>query len=104
MQATEKKRRGLFRTFLSYYHGQMHLFIGDIICALLVALIDLAFPQILRILTKGLFTEGHDAIVQALLAIALGLIAMYAIRFLCRYFVIFWGHVMGARMEMPMSG
>ncbi|MCC6107428.1 MAG: ABC transporter ATP-binding protein/permease [Atopobium sp.] len=90
------------RSFLSYYKGQVHLFVGDIICALLVAGIDLAFPQILRILTKGLFTEGPDAILSALWAIALGLVAMYAVRFACRYFVIFWGHVMGARMESKM--
>ena len=90
------------RSFLSYYEGQVHLFVGDIICALLVAGIDLAFPQILRVLTKGLFTEGPDAILSALWAIALGLVAMYAVRFACRYFVIFWGHVMGARMESKM--
>jgi ATP-binding cassette subfamily B protein len=90
------------RSFLSYYKGQVHLFVGDIICAFLVAGIDLAFPQILRVLTKGLFTEGPDAILSALWAIALGLVAMYAVRFACRYFVIFWGHVMGARMESKM--
>lgn len=101
-KAARPKKRNLMRSFLSYYKGQMHLFVGDIICALLVAGIDLAFPQILRVLTKGLFTEGPDAILSALWAIALGLVAMYAVRFACRYFVIFWGHVMGARMESKM--
>jgi ATP-binding cassette subfamily B protein len=101
-KAARPKKRNLMRSFLSYYKGQVHLFVGDIICALLVAGIDLAFPQILRILTKGLFTEGPDAILSALWAIALGLVAMYAVRFACRYFVIFWGHVMGARMESKM--
>lgn len=101
-KAARPKKRNLLRSFLSYYEGQVHLFVGDIICALLVAGIDLAFPQILRVLTKGLFTEGPDAILSALWAIALGLVAMYAVRFACRYFVIFWGHVMGARMESKM--
>lgn len=101
-EEARKRRRGLWRSFLSYYEGQMHLFVGDIICALLVAAIDLAFPQILRVLTKGLFTQGPDAIMSALGVIALGLVAMYAVRFACRYFVIFWGHVMGARMESKM--
>lgn len=101
-KAARPKKRNLMRSFLSYYEGQVHLFVGDIICALLVAGIDLAFPQILRVLTKGLFTEGPDAILSALWAIALGLVAMYAVRFACRYFVIFWGHVMGARMESKM--
>lgn len=101
-KAARSKKRNLMRSFLSYYKGQVHLFVGDIICALLVAGIDLAFPQILRVLTKGLFTEGPDAILSALWAIALGLVAMYTVRFACRYFVIFWGHVMGARMESKM--
>ena len=92
----------LLRTFLSYYQGQVHLFVGDIICALLVAGIDLAFPQILRGLTKGLFTQGTDAIMGALAFLLVGLVAMYLVRFASRYFVVYWGHVMGARMESRM--
>ncbi len=96
------RRRGLFRTFLSYYQGQVHLFVGDTICALLVAGIDLAFPQILRTLTRGLFAQGADAIMGVLVYLAIGLVAMYLLRFACRYFVVYWGHVMGARMESRM--
>ena len=92
----------MFRRFLTYYKGQLHLFVIDIIAAITVAAVDLAFPQILRGLAGGLFTEGPDAILGVLAYIALGLVAMYALRFVCRYFVIFWGHVMGARMESRM--
>lgn len=92
----------MFRRFLTYYRGQLHLFVIDIVAAVTVAAVDLAFPQILRGLAGGLFTEGPDAILGVLAYIALGLVAMYALRFVCRYFVIFWGHVMGARMESRM--
>ncbi len=92
----------MFKRFLTYYRGQLHLFVIDIIAAVTVAAVDLAFPQILRGLAGGLFTEGPDAILGVLAYIALGLVAMYALRFVCRYFVIFWGHVMGARMESRM--
>ena len=92
----------MFRRFLTYYKGQLHLFVIDIIAAVTVAAVDLAFPQILRGLAGGLFTEGPDAILGVLAYIAVGLVAMYALRFVCRYFVIFWGHVMGARMESRM--
>ena len=92
----------LFSRFLSYYHGQLHLFVIDTLAAITVAAIDLAFPQILRTLTGGLFTEGPSAIMGALVYLAVGLVLMYAVRFACRYFVIFWGHVMGARMESRM--
>ena len=92
----------MFKRFLTYYRGQLHLFVIDIIAAVTVAAVDLAFPQILRGLAGGLFTEGPDAILGVLAYIAIGLVAMYALRFVCRYFVIFWGHVMGARMESRM--
>ena len=100
--STAHRRRGLFSSFLGYYAGQMHLFIADIVCAIVVAGIDLAFPQILRTLTGGLFREGPDAITSALLYLLVGFVVMYAVRFGCRYFVAYWGHVMGARMESRM--
>ena len=92
----------MLKRFLSYYKPQMGLFVADTVCALVLAAIDLAFPIILRNLTGGLFTHGQAAIMQALGMIAVGLVLMYAIRCACRYFVSYWGHVMGARMESKM--
>ena len=101
--ACEKEAgKSLFARFLSYYEGEMHLFVADLVCSLAVAAIDLSFPQILRMVSRGLFREGSDAILAALWMLAAGLVCMYAIRFACRYFVAFWGHVMGARMESRM--
>ncbi|MBF0907550.1 MAG: ABC transporter ATP-binding protein, partial [Atopobium sp.] len=97
-----KHRKSLFASFLSYYAPQKHLFILDTICAIILACIELAFPQILRSLTKGLFVQGKDAILGSLVFIAVGLVVMYFVHFLCRYFVISWGHIMGARMESKM--
>lgn len=92
----------MFKRFLSYYKPQMGLFVADTLCALVLSAIDLAFPIILRNLTGGLFTQGQAAIMQALGMIAVGLVLMYVIRCACRYFVSYWGHVMGARMESKM--
>ena len=92
----------MLKRFLSYYEPQMGLFVADTVCALVLAAIDLAFPIILRNLTGGLFTQGQAAIMLALGMIAVGLVLMYAIRCACRYFVSYWGHVMGARMESKM--
>lgn len=92
----------VFRRFLSYYGPQRHLFWADMLCALVVAGIDLAFPQILRALTNGLFVGPSDRIYAALFILLVGLLAMYAIRYACRYFVCSWGHIMGVRMETRM--
>lgn len=96
------KKSGILRKFLSYYRPQVHLFAMDTIAAIVVAAVDLAFPQILRTLTGGLFTQGESAIKSALVYLGIGLTAMYALRFVCRWFVTGWGHIMGARMESKM--
>lgn len=72
------------------------------ICAAVISLVDLAFPQILRILTKTLFTESSATILQALLPMAVILFVMYLIQTGCKYYVSYQGHMMGARMESDM--
>ena len=96
------RRPGVFKRFLAYYGPQKHLFWADMACALIVAAIDLAFPQILRVLTNGLFVGPAAQIYHALFILLVGLVAMYAIRYFCRYFVCSWGHIMGVRMESRM--
>ena len=97
-----QQRSTMFRRFLAYYRPELGLFLADTAAALAIAAIDLAFPIILRTLAHGLYTEGRDAILSALGFIAAGLVAMYALRFACRYFVSAQGHIMGARMESRM--
>ena len=92
----------MFKRFISYYGPEKGLFIADTVCALTYAGIDLAFPVILRALTGGLFTEGEAGIMDGLLFLGIGLVAMYLVRTACVYFVSAQGHIMGARMESRM--
>lgn len=96
------RRDTMLKRFLAYYGPERGLLIADTLCALAIAGIDLAFPSILRSLTGGLFTQGSRAILASLWMVAVGLIAMYAVRCACRYFVSAQGHIMGARMESRM--
>ena len=96
------KNKSLLNAFLAYYKPHVKLFVADTICALGLAAVDLAFPQILRRLTTGVFTQGPDAIRAAMPYIAVGLIGIYAFRYFCRWFVTSWGHIMGVRMETQM--
>ena len=43
------KNWGLFRIFFSYFKPHMGLFLMDMACAFLIALVDLAFPYVSRI-------------------------------------------------------
>ena len=64
-----------FRRFVRYYHPYRGLFYFDMVCALAVCAIDLAFPQILNLLTKELFLEEPAVILGALWYIGAGLLA-----------------------------
>lgn len=99
---TSARRPGLLATFLAYYRPHLGLFIADTIAAIVLSACDLAFPQILRELTSGLFAGAADVILSALPWVAAGLVALYALRYLCRWFVTSWGHIMGSRMESAM--
>lgn len=88
--------------FLSYYRPHLGLFVADTVCAVLIAAIDLAFPYVLREVTGNLFARHASEVMGVLGYLAIGLVAMYAVRFACKYFVGAWGHIMGARMESTM--
>ena len=92
----------IFKSFVGYYKPYRGLFYFDMFCALVVSIVDLAFPQILNFLTDGLYTQNADVIIRSLWIVAVALIAMYVIRYGCQYFITTWGHVMGARMESDM--
>jgi len=92
----------IFKKFIQYYKPYQLLFYSDIFCALVVSAIDLAFPQILNSLTKGLFTHSPIEILNTIGYVGAGLIVMYLIRYGCQYYITSWGHVMGARMESDM--
>ena len=90
------------KKFIQYYAPYKKVFFLDLICAAVISLVDLAFPQILRTLTKTLFTESSDVILWALLPITLALLVMYMIQTGCKYYVSYQGHMMGAYMERDM--
>lgn len=90
------------KKFVKYYAPYKGVFFLDLLCAAIISFVDLAFPQILRSLTKTLFLKDAAVILQALLPIGAGLLLMYAIQALCKYYVTCQGHMMGARMERDM--
>lgn len=90
------------KRFISYYGPYKKVFFIDLLCAALISLIDLVYPQLLRGLTRTLFTQDGASIASLLLPLALLLLIMYGVQSLCKYYVSYQGHVMGARMEKDM--
>ena len=91
-----------FQHFLSYYKPYRKIFYLDLFCALMISVIDILFPLILDYLSNDFFLRGAKIIQAALPWIALGLLVIYTIRSLCRYYVSAQGHIMGAYMESDM--
>ncbi len=90
------------KNFIRYYGPYKTVFFLDLVCATLISLADLAYPQILRTLTATLFTRDSGTILKALLPIGAGLFVMYLVQSLCKYYVSYQGHMMGANMERDM--
>ncbi len=92
----------LIKKFIPYYKPHIKVFLFDLFCATVLSLIDLAFPQFLRILRSTLFLESPQVILSKLGIIAAALVILYVIRSLCRWYVTYQGHMMGAKMESQM--
>ncbi len=92
----------ILKKFLRYYKPYQAVFWIDMACAMLVSVIDLAFPQLLNYLTRSVFTRSADEVLRILPPLAFGLLLMYLVRFGGRYYITCQGHIMGARMESDM--
>lgn len=90
------------KKFIKYYKPYKAVFFIDLLCATIISAIDLAFPQLLRTLTKTIFAGAPGKIISALIPITIGLLVAYIIQTACRYYVTYAGHMMGARMERDM--
>jgi ATP-binding cassette subfamily B protein len=92
----------LLKKFVPYYKPYIGVFILDLVAASILSLIDLVFPQLLRVLRETLFLDTPEKIVAGVIKLAIGLLIMYTVRSLCKHYVTYQGHMMGARMESGM--
>ena len=88
--------------FLHYYKPYKRLFYTDMVCAVLVSMIDLVFPQALNYLTKNFLVTQTGEFVAIIGYLGAGMLGLYLLRYGCQYYITTWGHVMGARMESDM--
>lgn len=91
-----------FKRFLQYYKPYKAIFFMDLFCALIMCIVDLSFPLILSYCTGQFFLNSSNEILKGIIVLGIGLLVMYVIRALCRYYVSCQGHVMGANMESDM--
>ncbi|MCH4890761.1 ABC transporter ATP-binding protein [Acidaminobacter sp. JC074] len=89
----------MFRKFASYYKPHMRIFIIDLVCAMVVAAVDLIFPAL-----SGMYVDDFipNKNTHMMLVFAGVILAMYLVRVGCNFYINYWGHVMGSRIQYDM--
>ncbi len=99
MNNQPNKRSNRVQAFLRFYRPHWRLFALDMVCALMIALVDLAFPMVTRYaLNTYLPGKLYNAFFLLIGAITLG----YMLRAVMSYIVSYFGHFMGVLMEADM--
>ncbi len=96
MTTEEYRKKKPLAIFLHYFKNHKRLFAVDISCALMIALIDLAFPLVTRASLYDLLPNGKFGVFFSLMAACL---AFYVLRSFLNYIVCYYGHTFGIRVE-----
>lgn len=89
----------MIRKFLSYYRPYRGLFALDMLASLLIALADLFYPLIARNIINDYVPNRNLRLLVIWLA---ALLVIYLAKMGLSYFVQYYGHVMGTRMQGDM--
>lgn len=89
----------MLKKFVNFYKPYKKLFVFDLIAAFLAAAIDLVYPMMTReLMDKSI--PNRD--IRMIGVFAVTLIILFLIKALCGYFMQYWGHVVGVRMQGDM--
>ena len=89
----------MLKRFISYYKPHKKIFILDMLAALTVAMIGIVYPIITRKMLNELIPDRNY---RMIVFFGLMLLGLYLIRMLLNYFIQYYGHVMGVRMQAQM--
>ena len=90
-----QRKRPLF-IFLSYFKNHKKLFLVDVLCACLIAGVDLLFPLITR---SALYDMLPGKLYRTFFIVMVAVVICYVLRSLLNYIVTFFGHMFGVRVE-----
>ena len=96
MTTREFQEKSALQIFLSYFKPHRKLFVMDLSCALLISLIDLAFPYVSRWCMYQLLPQSAYRTFFAVMAIV---VVAFALRAVLHYVIAYWGHTFGILVE-----
>lgn len=89
----------MLKRFIAYYRPHMKLFIMDMLASLMISVIGMGYPILTRKMLNEYIPEHN---IQMVINGALLLFVLYFVRMLLRYFVQFYGHMVGTYMQAAM--
>lgn len=96
MTTKEFQEKSDLSIFLSYFKPHKKLFIVDLACALMISLIDLAFPYVSRWCMYELLPQSAY---RTFFAVMLVVFFAYVLRSVMHYIICYWGHTFGILVE-----
>jgi len=92
----QKRKKSLLGLFVSYFKPHWKLFLLDVMCAMLIAAIDLSYPLLSRHALNVMLPEKMYGAFFMLMALVLG---AYVLRSAFTFIIGYWGHTFGIRVE-----
>ena len=89
----------MIKRFIHYYKPHRKLFFADMFCALLVAICDLFYPMIAKNIINDYVPNRN---LRLLLVWAVALVCIYLLKAGLNYFIQYYGHIVGVRMQSDM--
>ena len=89
----------MLKRFISYYKPHKLIFSLDMLASLLIALIGIVYPMVTKKMLQDLIPNKNY---RMIIIAGLVLLAIYFIRMMLNYFIQYYGHVMGVRMQAQM--
>ena len=102
LSAFEEKaapKRGALREFAAFYKPHMGMFLLDMLCALIIALVDITFPVVTR---KVLYDYIPNQALRTFILMMLAMLGLFILRTLAQWIVTYLGHLTGVHIEADM--
>ena len=96
MTIEDYRRKKPLAIFLKYFKNHKGLFAVDILCATLIAAIDLIFPLVTR---NALYNMLPEKLYRTFFVVMAAMVGCYVIRSVLNYIVAYFGHMFGVRVE-----
>ena len=91
-----------WKRLAGYYRPYRALFFADLLFAILGAGVSLAIPLIVRYITTHVIVLAGNEALQIIAKLGAVMLAMVALECYCNFFIAYYGHIMGAKIEHDM--